>query len=93
LIPFGNREPDVPSSIASRLARLERHLTPEDRRSAPKRHTSQPLSPIAGEIVAALNSDPHMEMAKPINGGAEPTEEQIGHASSSSMMRQDIFDG
>jgi hypothetical protein len=31
LVTFGNREPDVLSSIASRLSRLDRRLTPNDR--------------------------------------------------------------
>ncbi|WP_251106391.1 helicase-related protein [Alloacidobacterium dinghuense] len=76
LVTFGNREADVLSSIASRLARLDRQLTPEDRLSLTEAANGQPLSFIASEIVAALDPDRHIEAAKTLNGGTEPTEEQ-----------------
>ena len=33
LVSMGDRDPDVLSSLASRLARLDRHLSPKDRES------------------------------------------------------------
>jgi type I restriction enzyme R subunit len=80
LVTFGNREPDVLSSIASRLARLDRELTVNDRTALTETAHGQPLSSIAAEIVTALDPDRHIEAARAASGEAEPSEEQIAQA-------------
>src|SRR5207302_3339372 len=55
-VSFGNREPDVLSSLASRLARLDRELTDDDRKQVTEA-AGQPLAQITGRIVEALDPD------------------------------------
>lgn len=57
LVTFGNRDPNVMSSIASRLTRLDRRLTPNDRTAIEDAAGGRPLSSIVGGIVAALDPD------------------------------------
>src|SRR5208337_1589675 len=78
-VSFGNREPDVLSSLASRLARLERELTDDDRKQIAET-TGQPLAQITSRIVEALDPDVHIEAAKKETGADEPSPEQIKHA-------------
>ncbi len=80
LVTFGNREPDVLSSIASRLARLDQRLTPNDRTALTEAAQGQPLSAIAVDIVTALDPDRHMEVARAKHDTNEPTDEQISQA-------------
>src|SRR5271165_2812644 len=78
-VSFGNREPDVLSSLASRLARLDRELTDDDRKQIAET-TGQPLAQITSRIVEALDPDVHIEAAKKETGADEPSPEQIKHA-------------
>ncbi|HEY1159610.1 MAG TPA: DEAD/DEAH box helicase family protein, partial [Terracidiphilus sp.] len=90
LVTFGNRDEDVLSSIAARLARLDRELTPNDRTALTETANGQSLAAIAGEIVTALDPDRHIEAARAaarIASGeqaepttAEPTETEIAQA-------------
>jgi type I restriction enzyme, R subunit len=80
LVTFGNREPDVLSSIASRLARLDRELTPNDRTALTETAKGQPLCSIVGEIVSALDPDQQEAAARATVGGAEPSDEAIAQA-------------
>jgi type I restriction enzyme R subunit len=64
LVTFGNRDEDVLSSIAARLARLDRELTPNDRTALTDKANGQTLAAIAGEIVQALDPDRHIEAAR-----------------------------
>ena len=64
LVTFGNREEDVLSSIAARLARLDRELTPNDRTALADAANGQSLAAIAGDIVSALDPDRHIEEAR-----------------------------
>lgn len=80
LVTFGNRDPDVLSSIASRLTRLDRQLIPNDRIAITDAAGGRPLASIAGDIVAALDPDRHIDVARALSAGAEPTEEHIDQA-------------
>jgi len=80
LVAFGNRDADVMSSIAARLARLDRELTPNDRTALIETARGQTIAGIAGDIVTALDPDRHIEAARALSGAAEPTEEHIAQA-------------
>lgn len=80
LITFGNRDPDVLSSIASRLTRLDCQLTPNDRTALTDAAGGRPLTSIVSDIVAALDPDRQFEAARAFSGGAEPNVEQIAEA-------------
>ncbi len=78
-VAFGNREPDVLSSLASRLARLEQELTEEDR-TAIVEAAGQPLTRITHALVEALDPDVQVEAARQASGEKEPSSEQVAEA-------------
>jgi type I restriction enzyme R subunit len=83
LVTFGNRDEDVLSSIAARLARLDRELTPNDRTAITETANGQTLSAIAGEIVSALDPDRHIEAARravSLPSDVEPNDEELAQA-------------
>lgn len=80
LVAFGNREADVLSSIASRLARLDHQLTHEDREEIRKLSGDQPISSIANRLVLALDPDEQLKAAKEATGKDEPPPEEIAKA-------------
>jgi type I restriction enzyme R subunit len=82
-VTFGNRDEDVLSSIASRLARLDRELTPNDRTALTEAAKGQSLASIAGDIVAALDPDRRIDAARAAVGLApdvEPNDEELAQA-------------
>jgi type I restriction enzyme R subunit len=81
LVAFGNRETDVLSSIASRLARLDRQLSQEDREELKGITGNQTIANIANGIVQALDPDEHLKAAKKSSGTEEPSQEEIAKAS------------
>ena len=80
MVAFGNRDAEVLSSIAARLARLDRQLTPNDRTAVTDAANGQPLASIAGQIVAALDPDRQIEAARALSGGHEPSDEHLAQA-------------
>ena len=83
LVTFGNRDEDVLSSIAARLARLDRELTPNDRTALTETAKGQTLSAIAGDIISALDPDRHVEAARAavsLPPDVEPNEEELAQA-------------
>lgn len=83
-IAFGSTDPDVLSSLASRLARLDRQLGNEDRQAIAEAAQGKTLATIAGDLLAALDPDRHIEAARAAAGlppDAQPTPEQIAKAS------------
>ncbi len=84
-IALGNADPDVASSIASRLARLDRRLTDEERKTVRAR-AGRSLTEITGKLVAALDPDLHVAQARRTYGlsdSTEPTEVQMATAAES----------
>jgi len=76
-VAFGNREPEVLSSLASRLARLDRQLTKEDRKLVEELNVGKPLSVITGALVNALDPDVQIETARKATGSQDPPPEAI----------------
>ena len=73
LVAFGNREADVLSSIASRLARLDRQLAQEDKEEIKKVTGDQTVASIAYNLVQALDPDEQLKAAQKATGKEEPT--------------------
>ena len=67
------------STIAGRLARLDRQLTREDREEL-EELAGMPLRELTSALVAALDPDRHLETAQQTTGVEEPSEEQIAAA-------------
>ncbi len=83
LIGAGSTDPDVLSSVAGRLARLDRECSVEERRALAELSGGRPVSQIAGSILAALDPDGHVRKAREMFGvkePAEPTKAQIADA-------------
>ena len=79
-VAMGNREPETLTTIASRLARLDRRLSPEQRNQLAQSAGGETLAAIAARIVHATDPDAHIEAAREAAGGAEPEPEQIAEA-------------
>jgi type I restriction enzyme, R subunit len=79
-ISFGTRDPDVVSTIAGRLSRLERRLTKEDREELEALSGGVSLQEIAHAIVEALDPDRHVEAAQAETGKTEPEGSDIAAA-------------
>jgi type I restriction enzyme R subunit len=62
-VAYGNREKDVLCSLASRLARLDRQLSGEDRAVLENVAGGKPLSVIARGLVDALDPETQLEAA------------------------------
>lgn len=79
-VAFGNREPEALSSLASRLARLDRQLTKEDRKLVEELNVGKPLSVITGALVNALDPDIQIEAARKATGLDNPPPEEVQKA-------------
>ena len=75
-ITFGDRDPDVISSVASRIARLEHQLSATDREEL-EELASMTMRELTRKIVDALDPDRQIQVAREAAGGTDPTTEQI----------------
>jgi type I restriction enzyme R subunit len=78
-VSFGNREPELLSSLASRLARLDLQLTDDDRKLV-RDTAGQPLAAITKGLVEALDPDLQADAARAATGVAEPSADQVMQA-------------
>ncbi len=86
-VAMGNTQADVVSSLASRLARLERRLGPDEREEIARAADGQELKTMTAALIHALDPDLHWERAREklgLSDGQEPTLEQVEAA------RQDL---
>jgi type I restriction enzyme, R subunit len=68
MVEFGNREPEVASTLAGRLARLDKQLPREDREMLAKLAGGAYLGDLAHGIVDALDPDRQLEAVKRAGG-------------------------
>ena len=80
LVGMGSRDPDVLSSLASRLARLDRHLTPQDRQAIESSAGGVSLHDLVSDLVSATGPDAALEVAQESTGLDEPPESAITEA-------------
>ncbi len=86
----GNSHPDVASTLASRLARLDRRLGPAQRQEISGVAGGRDLRSLAAALVVSLDPDAHVRRAAGSAGleeGREPTEEQVA-AAEQQMIRE-----
>jgi len=76
-VAFGNAEPDVISSVAARLARMEKKLTAEEHQQVEKLLNGKSLKQLTGDLVDALNPDNHITKAKQEFATNEPDARQV----------------
>jgi type I restriction enzyme R subunit len=77
---MGVRDEDTVSSLAGRLARLDKQLDDKDRTRIKDAAHGLSLSDIVGRLLDAIDSDKIEEVAIAANNGAEPTAEQLEKA-------------
>jgi type I restriction enzyme R subunit len=82
-VAFGNRDPDILSSLASRLVRLDHQLDEPERKALTETAGGKTLKEISGAIIAAIDPDTQVEEARRANSlpaGAQPSPEQVTQA-------------
>lgn len=79
-ISFGNTDPDVVSTVAVRLARLEKKMTLGEQEQVKKLSRGKSLKQIVGDMVTSLQPDRHIERAQREFKVSEPTADQIKKA-------------
>jgi type I restriction enzyme R subunit len=76
----GNRDPDVLSSLASRLARLDRQLAPQDRRVLQEAANGATLNDLTAALVHAVDPDAAVDAARQATGQDDPPQEAVAQA-------------
>ncbi len=79
-VAFGNCEIDVISSVAARLARLEKKLTPQEQQQVTELTAGKSLKELTGDLVAALDPDRHLAAAQKESGEQEPEAKLVRQA-------------
>ena len=80
LVAMGDREPDTLSSLASRLARLDRRLSPQDRQAVESVAGGATIKELVSDLLKAGDPDEALKSAKETTGQDEPSEEAIAKA-------------
>ena len=86
LVAFGSKDPQVASSIAGRLARLDKHLTKDDRDMLAGLAGGIDLGVIVRTLVEAL--DPDQQIAAAEAAGESPGDEQAVTAAADVLLGQ-----
>jgi type I restriction enzyme R subunit len=74
-VAFGNAEIDVVSSVAARLARMERKIKKEENAEIQK-ICGKSLKELTGDLVVALDPDNHLARARTLFATSEPDDKQ-----------------
>ena len=80
MVAMGDREPDTLSSLASRLARLDRRLSPQDRMGVEDVAGGASLKELVSELLNATDPDAALRAAQQATGKDDPPEEAIAKA-------------
>ena len=80
MVAMGDREPDTLSSLASRLARLDRRLSPQDRKAVEDVAGGVNLKTLVSELLNATDPDTALKEAQEATGQDDPPEEAIAKA-------------
>jgi len=89
-VALGNIETDVISSIAGRLARMDKKLNPEDKAEVQKLSGGKSLKALTGDLVQAIDPDRHVEEAKKENPGfTDPLPEHVKKAAAT-IIRESV---
>ena len=80
LVGMGNRDSEVLSSLASRLARLDRHLAPRDREAIEDTSHGVPLQTLVSGLTKADDPDAALNAAQQATGQDDPAESAVAEA-------------
>ncbi len=76
-VALGKRDKDTLTSLAGRLARLDREIDEKDRKDIETAAGGKPLKEIINNLLDAVDPDKKLEKAKEIFKTETPTEEQV----------------
>ena len=79
-VALGDRTPDILSSLASRLARLDRHLSPQDRHTIENAAGGVDLQTLVKGLVQATDPDAAVEEAQRATGLEDPPQSAVAQA-------------
>ncbi len=79
-VAFGNTDPEMMSSLAARLARLDKRLGVPDREKIVGAGNGLSLKDVSRAIVDALDPDRQQDRARELAGGGDPSGEQLARA-------------
>ena len=79
-VALGDRTPDILSSLASRLARLDRHLSPQDRHTIENAAGGIDLQTLVKGLVHATDPDASVEEAQRATGLGDPPQSAVAQA-------------
>lgn len=79
-IALGNRDEDIITSLAGRLARLDRAIEEKEQEEIRQAADDKPLREIINKLLDAVDPDKKQEKAKEIFDTDKPTEEQMAQA-------------
>ena len=83
-VSLGNTDPNVISTVATRIARINKNMSEEDAEKIIKVTGGKSLNGLVSDLVTALNPDKQLEQAKIDNPGVDqPADEQVKHATES----------
>ena len=80
MVAMGDREPDTLSSLAGRLARLDRRLSPQDRQAIEAVAVGATLKELVSELLNATDTDAALDAARAATGQDNPPEEAVAQA-------------
>ena len=80
LVSMGDRDPEVLSSLASRLARLDHHLTPRDREAIEDASQGVTLHALVSGLVDTTGPDAALDAARHATGQDDPLESSVTEA-------------
>ena len=80
MVAMGDREPDTLSSLASRLARLDRRISAQDRQAIEAGAGGATLKELVSELLNATDTDVALVAARAATGQHNPPEEAVAHA-------------
>ena len=80
VVGMGDRDPEVLSSLASRLARLDRHLSPSDREAIEVVSRGVPLQALISGLAKAADPDAALDAAQQSTGQDDPPESAVAEA-------------
>lgn len=79
-IQTGSRDDDSLTSLATRLTRLHRDLTPADQAAVRDKAGGLSLPDLARQLLASTDPDHHLQHARETTGDDEPSETQVEEA-------------
>jgi type I restriction enzyme R subunit len=79
-VAFGDRSPNLMSTLASRLSRLNQQLTADEAATLKEAAGGITVQEMAANVVRALDPDEQIAEARRVTGEAEPSEEAIAKA-------------